>query len=196
MGSPHLRAARLTVLSLVLGALASAVVAAEGFSYLELTPSGLKAQNGVPVEVRRPAGFTAAAPESRSDVFGKHPYLVTLAGFLGAGEAVLVHAERVADASGASDYSALPPGGWPGFRVRSQCAEIDPQDVAAEHDLKWLADHGWNPAGALALRQYFRTTDDHNNEVVVSLIVRVADCRNAAAVDEALARLKAKVEVR
>jgi len=168
-----------------------------GFSFVEAVRGGLRTTHDIRLEIRRPPGFATARPASRSAVFNTRPYQVTLAGFLGRDRAILLHAERVADGSGASDYDALPPSDLPGFRVRTQCAAITAADVAEEHDLGWLAGHGWNPAGpALAIRQYFRTTPDHNQEVVISLVAKLDRCDDEKATAAALGDLRARLRVR
>jgi hypothetical protein len=171
--------------------------AAAGFSFIEASANALRTTHEIRLEIVRPKGFRAAPPSSRSTMFNAHPYEVTLAGFLGRNQAILLHAERVADRSGASNYEALPPGDLPGFRVRTQCAAIAAADVTEEHDLSWLAQHGWNPAGAsLAIRQYFRTTPDHNEEVVISLIAKVKRCGDEAAIAGAMTALRRVLKVR
>lgn len=178
--------------------LASATTgAAVGFPFIEALSNSLRTRHSIRLEIVRPKGFRVAAPSSRSAVFNAHPYEVTLAGFLGRDQAILLHAERVADRSGASNYDTLPPGDLPGFRVRTQCAVIAAADVAEEHDLAWLAQHGWDPAGtSLAIRQYFRTTPDHNEEVVISLIAKVDRCRDGAAIAGAMKTLRRLLKVR
>lgn len=178
--------------------LASATTgAAAGFSFIKASANALRTTHEIRLEIARPKGFRAAPPSSRGAVFNAHPYEVTLAGFLGRDQAILLHAERVADRSGASNYDTLPPGDLAGFRVRTQCAAIAAADVAEEHDLSWLAQHGWDPAGAsLAIRQYFRTTADHNEEVVISLIAKVDRCGDDAAIAGAMKTLRRLLKVR
>ncbi len=171
--------------------------AAAGFSFIEASPNALRTTHNIRLEIVRPKGFRLAKPTSRSTAFKAHPYDVTLAGFLGRDQAILLHAERVTDRSGASNYDTLPPGDLPGFRMRTQCAAIAAADVAEEHDLAWLARHGWNPAGAsLAIRQYFRTTTDHEEEVVISLLAKVERCGEEAVIAGAMTALRRVLKVR
>jgi hypothetical protein len=160
------------------------------FAYLESSQRGIVSRNALPLRVRRPQGFRVTPVSSRTATFGDHPYEVSLAALLSDEGAVMVHAERVADSSGASNYDDLPLAGWPDerFRVRTMCAAIPAEAVAGEHDLAFLARNGWDPVGSLALEQYLATTTDHNQEVVVSLAVRVADCARS---EENAARLRA-----
>ena len=108
----------------------------------------------------------------------------------------MFHAERVTDNSGHSNYDDLPSSSYPGFRVRTQCASIASEDAAEEYDLKWLSEHGWSPVGSIALEQHFRTSEDHNQEVVVSLIARVTDCNDTKEVESKLNRLRKDVRIR
>lgn len=156
----------------------------------------LRSTHRVPVEVRAPATYRILRPTSRHATFDGHPYRVTLAAFAAMEAAVMFHAEQVADDSGHSNYDDLPPSPYAGFRRRSQCASIAPEDVAEEHDLKWLSDRGWNPVGSIALEQHFRSTRDHNQEVVVSLVARVKDCNDKQDVESKLQRLRKDVRIR
>ncbi|MCL6699170.1 hypothetical protein LZ496_10310 [Sphingomonas sp. NSE70-1] len=136
------------------------------------------------------------APTSRHAIFEGHPYEVSLAALAGKNAVVMLHAERVADDSGASNYDNLPSSPWAGFRLRSQCARIAATDVAEEHDLKWLADRGWNPVGDLALEQHLKSTSDHNREVVVTLAMKVKSCSDKRAVDAALAKFRSQIRLK
>ena len=167
-----------------------------GFQYLETTGAAIVALDPLPLRVEA-HGFRATPVVNRAATFGEHPFEVSLAALLQGGEAVLVHAERVADASGASNYDSLPQARWPDsrFRLRTQCVAVDAATAGQEHDLAFLRGQGWNPAGQLALEQYLATTPDHNREVVVSLVTHVSDCARNDEVQAALDRLRAKVSV-
>jgi hypothetical protein len=167
------------------------------FSHAQIRDGAIVTRHDLRLRVETGQGFRVTPVSNRVAQFGGHPYEVSLAALLGPGEAVMVHAERVADSSGASNYDDLPLAGWPDqrFRLRSMCAEIDASTAAQEHDLALLARNGWNPEGALALEQYLATTADHNQEVVVSLVVSVPGCDQAEAVQAALRRLRDKVRV-
>jgi hypothetical protein len=166
--------------------------------HLERSGGWLRTRDAVPLRVRMPTGFRLEGPTHRRAEFDGHPYEVSLGAFLGADEAVMVHGERVADGSGASNYDNLPEAGWPSgaFHLRSYCVDVAAADVAGEHDLAWLRSHRWEPSGTLAMEQYLATTPDHDREVVISLIVRGLRCSDKPAMAQALARLRTKVEVR
>jgi hypothetical protein len=166
------------------------------FAHLRADGDTVTATNGVNYGVQG-RGFTALTPVHRTDTFNGHPYEISLSGFVGEGFAVMVHAERVADGSGASNYDNLPPATWPTseFRVRRMCVELEEGDIAGEHDLEWLRSNGFDPAGTLALEQAFVTTPDHNNELVVSLAIEDIDCANEAAVEAALSRVRARLSL-
>ncbi len=167
------------------------------FAHLRLSSGAIQSTHAMRYEVRA-QGFNVAGPVDRTDLFDGHPYEISLAAFIGEGQAVMVHGERVADASGASNYDNLPEASWPNgaFRVRSMCVVLAPGDIQGEHDLEWLRANGFDPVGSLALEQSFTTTVDHNNELVISLAVKDVDCADPAAVEAALAQLRERVTVR
>jgi hypothetical protein len=182
-------------LASLLASCATPAPAPAPFEHLDVAGSAIRTAPPLAFTV---SGFRAAAPSHRRADFGGHPYEVSLAALLGTREAVMVHAERVADASGASDYDDLPRTGWPtpAFGLRSACVAVDSATVAAEHDLAWLRDRGWDPAGTVAMDQYLATTPDHNREVVISLLVRGIDCADQPAVRAALDSLRNRIAVR
>ena len=167
------------------------------FSHAETSDGAIVTRLDLKMRVEASPGFHTTPVSHRIAQFGTHPYEVSLAALISADEAVMVHAERVADASGASNYDDLPLAGWPNerFRLRSMCAAIDAPTVEEEHDLDFLQRHGWSPVGNLALEQYLVTTPDHNQEVIISLATRVPDCSRADEVQAALRRLRGKVTV-
>jgi len=141
--------------------------------------------------------FHVAGPVHRSDTFDGHPYEISLAGLIGEGGAVMVHAERVADGSGASNYDDLPTAAWPSpdFHRRFMCVTLAEDDITGEHDLEWLRANSFDPLGSIALEQLLTTSADHNEEVVVSLIVKGLDCADEAGVAAALDRFRRRVSV-
>lgn len=183
--------------SLILLVVASLCGATSSSPTALITAKGrtLRSLHDVPVEVRAPAGFRLLKPTSRRANFDGHLYYVTLAAFVAKSEAVTFHAERVADHSGASNYDDLPASPWPGFRVRRQCATIGAADARDEYDLHWLLTRGWSPVGNLALEQHLKTTADHNQEVVVSIIAHVKSCADKSAVEAVLHDLRSRIRV-
>jgi hypothetical protein len=167
------------------------------FAHLDVRGRVIRSRGPLPLSVAAPPHFRRAGPEHRVAEFDGHPFEVSLAAWLGDSGAVMVHAERVRDGSGASNYDSLPAAGWPapGFRLRSYCVTVTAEQVAEEHDLRFLDRAGWSPLGPVALEQYLRTTPDHNREVVVSLVVRRVDCADAARAGAALDALRATVHV-
>jgi hypothetical protein len=171
--------------------------AGPAFAHLEVRGRVIRSRTALPLSVAAPPHFRRAGPEHRVAEFDGHPFEVSLAAWLGESGAVMVHAERVRDGSGASNYDALPTADWPGphFRMRSYCVTVTAEQVAEEHDLRFLDRAGWSPLGPVALEQYLRTTPDHNQEVVVSLVVRGVDCADAARVRAALDALRRSLRV-
>lgn len=187
-----------TLALLALGPIAAnaAGQARPGFQYLDAGGGHISTRHAIPLRVSA-RGFRATAVANRDAVFGGHPYQVSLAALLSPDAAVMVHAERVSDGSGASNYDSLPPAGWPDprFRLRAMCAVIDRATVAAEHDLAFLDRNGWNPEGPLALQQYLAATLDHNQEVVLSLVVHVPSCADQGAAEARFATLRHRLQV-
>jgi hypothetical protein len=165
----------------ILGGLAAAASAQPGPG-LRVRGRRLETTRRLQYTVSVPAGYRLAGPESRRAEFHGHPFDVSLAAFLAEDAFVMIHSERVADKSGASNYEDLPADRLDGFptRSRSMCAELSARDVSGEHDLKFLADHGFAPEPAILLKQHFLTTSDHNEEVVVSLGRRAGGCGEQA----------------
>lgn len=171
--------------------------AAASFQHLVVRDDGIVTRNAIPLRVSAEPSFRATAASHRVAGFDGHPFEVSLAALLGEGEAVMVHAERVTDGSGASNYDNLPRAGWPDarFGLRAMCAAIDHATVESEHDLGFLARNGWNPEGSLALEQYLVSTPAHDQEVVISLVARVPGCADAAQVQALLRHLRDRVRV-
>lgn len=159
--------------------------------------NAIETTHGLPYRIVSPPDFRLAGPVHRTDVFNEHPFEVSLAALIGHDEAVMVHAERVADASGASEYGNLPEAAWPSseFRRRGMCVTLAPDDVEGEHDLEWLRDNGFDPTGALALEQSLLASSDHNEEIVLSLAVKVTDCSDEATVAATLEQLRDRVQI-
>lgn len=110
----------------------------------------------------------------------------------------MVHAEQVADASGASNYDRLPLTNWPvdGFRGEARaCHDIPASIVAEEHDLNWLRQRGFEPSGSIWFEQHFLSGNGYNDEIVVSLLVKGPACDDGDAADRALASLRATLVV-
>ena len=117
--------------------------------------------------------MVATKPNHRTDQFGDNPYEISL---------------------GASNYEAKPPSDWPDQSFRSDgavCIDVPASEIEGEHDLEWLQDNGFEPSGSLAYAQYFATTPDFNDEIVITLLAPVSSCGPHIDPATALARLKA-----
>lgn len=142
--------------------------------------------------------FTGVGPKHRRAVFDDVPFEISLAAFIRDDGAVMVHAERVADGSGASDYTHFPEADWPDGRFRlkpPECLELPPEAIDGEHDLEWLRDNGFLASGTLHLEQYFTSTADFNEELVISLLLKVDSCDDQVANRRALEALRAGLAV-
>ena len=142
--------------------------------------------------------FTRAGPKHRQAVFDEVPFEISLAAFIRDDGAVMIHAERVADGSGASDYTHFPEADWPDGRFRlkpPECLELPLDAIDGEHDLEWLRDNGFPVSGTVHLEQYFASTADFNEELVISFFLKVESCDDRAANTKALETLRAGITV-
>ena len=192
---------RLVLLCLLAGGCATVpdepAAAPSGFRHLEVVGERISTLHAIPLAISSDGSLRATPAEHRRADFDGHPFEVSLAAFVAGDGAVMVHAERLADSSGRSNYDSLPLAGWPDsrFRLRSLCASIDRDTVATEHDLAFLERNGFDPVGNLALDQYLAASPDHNQEVVISIVGRVADCSDEAAKRSALGRVRDRIRV-
>ncbi len=177
---------------------ASSLVKDAGFSFIEAAAGTIRTTNRLRFEIAYP-GARLAGTTHRRDVFNGRPYEISLAALIGEDGAVIIHAERVADASGASNYDSLPASDWPEAAFRkgiAACIAIGPDDIEGEHDLEWLLSNDFDPVGEAILQQYFTTTADHNDEIVLTLMRKVSSCAAAGEPEAALGPLRARVEVK
>ncbi len=147
--------------------------------YLEASGSIIRTTHALGYRIELPGKFKATPVDSRRDTFNGHPFDISLAALLDTDAAVMVHAETVADGSGASNYDDLPPATLAGvpFRKRpASCQDLLPGDIVGEHDLEWLSARGFSPTGPLQVAQYLASSADHNAEVVITLLARVPGC--------------------
>lgn len=194
--------ANILLIGLAVGAAGCAETPPAGappFAHLAVAAGGIETTHRLGFRIEADGPFVLAGPKHRTDVFNGVPYEISLAAFIEPRRAVVVHAERVKDMSGASDYSDRPMADWPleGFVSEGPaCLPLSPADIEGEHDLEWLAANGFEPDGAFGYQQYFTTTPDHNDEVVVTLIAEAATCNAPGAAENALAALRAATRVR
>ena len=147
-------------------------------THLEAIAGGFKTTHGLKYTITSDQ-LVAKGPMHRTARFGDAPYEISPAALLSENGAVMIHAERVANQSGASNYENLARSDWPNdsFRIdRATCIEVPASEVESEHDLKWLRENGFEPSGSVVFVQYYATTDDFNDEIVVTLLSRVESC--------------------
>ncbi len=174
------------------------VAPAVDFNYISVSNGRIRTLHEIGYEVDLTDGFHVTKPKNRVDQFDGTPYKISLAAFIGKNSAVMIHAETVADLSGASDYSDLPQAEWPDRTFRSSghaCLEIPADEVEGEHDLLWLQSHGFEPTGTLLFGQYFATTADNNAEIVISILAHVSSCDDESANLEFIRDIQAKTTV-
>ena len=126
------------------------------FNYISARDGRLRTLHDIKYEVAVTDDFELTESNSRVEAFNGTPYNISLAAFIANDRVLMIHAETVADSSGASDYSNLPQAEWPNDRFRSSghvCIELPADEVDGEHDLEWLRDNGFEPAGTLLFAQ-------------------------------------------
>ena len=168
------------------------------FAFISVSGDRIQTLHDLKYAVSMAEGFRVTEPKNRIDHFGDTPYKISLAAFTNPASALMIHAEEVADSSGASDYSHLPVATWPNEEFRSGgplCIDVPAEEVDGEHDLLFLRQNGFEPSGSMVFAQYFATTADMNSEIVISLLHRVASCDDSPAHADVIAELQAQVLV-
>jgi len=181
---------------ILISALLSPAVHAEN-AHLKTIDGGFRTTHGLSYTLTSDQ-LLAAGPKHRTDQFGDNPYEISLAAFVSEKGAVMIHAELVVNQSGASNYEDKPLSDWPDGAFRSDgatCIEVPATEIEGEHDLEWLRDKGFEPSGALAYAQYFATTRDFNDEIVITLLARVDSCGPGLDLGKTLAPLKESVVI-
>jgi hypothetical protein len=168
------------------------------FEYISVRDGQVHTLHELRYAVSVDGDFKVTKPKSRVARFNDTPFQISLAAFVSDDRALMIHAEKVADSSGASDYSHLPPAKWPDDTFRSSgpdCLQIPAAEIEGEHDLLWLRQGGFEPSGSILYAQYFATTSDMNSEVVISLLQRVASCSTASANPQLIEEFQARASV-
>lgn len=166
------------------------------FNYISVTDNRIQTLHDIQIEVSATEGFRATKPKNRVDEFDGTPYNISLAALIGEDSVLMIHAETVADFSGASDYSNLPQAAWPDSTFRSRgpsCMEVPAEAIKGEHDLEWLQENGFEPIGTIVLEQFFASTEDHNTEIVLSILVHVESCGEESESAAVVADLQARI---
>ncbi len=167
-------------------------------AHLAIEDGRIVSLHGLKYRIDASDGFAVVGPKHRQDAFNGAPFEISLAAFVSDEAALMVHAERVADGSGASNYDNLPVADWPNDAFRSpgaQCVVIARADTEGEHDLEWLMANGFDPVGSLLFAQYFASTDDYNDEVVLSIIAHTSSCDDNRSYDDDIAALQSQFTV-
>lgn len=183
--------------AMLIAALLSTTALAET-THLVTTDGGFKTTHGLTYTITSDE-LVAKGPKHRTDRFGGTPYEISLGALFSDNGAVMIHAERVADQSGASNYENLARSDWPDDSFRHSgaiCIDVTESETEGEHDLEWLRDNGFEPTGSMVFVQYYATTRDFNDEIVVTLLARVASCEPGADPTPKLAPLKESVVIK
>ena len=168
------------------------------FNYISAGDGRIRTLHDIKYEVEVNGGFDVTKSKNRVDQFNGTPYKISLAAFIADDTALMIHAETVADLSGASDYSNLPQAEWPNETFRSSghaCLELPAEEVEGEHDLQWLRNNGFEPTGTILFGQYFATTEDKNAEIVISIMQHVSACDDESANSEIIRKIQATTSV-
>lgn len=168
------------------------------FEYISVSDGKIYTRHALKYVVSMDGEFQATEPTNRVAQFNEVPFRISLAAFISDDSALMIHAEEVADASGASDYSHLALAKWPDETFRSSgpdCLQIPAAEVEGEHDLLWLRQNGFEPSGSIVFAQYFATTADMNSELVISILQRVAACVEETANSKIIGEFQAKASV-
>lgn len=171
---------------------------ASEFDYLRLDGRSLVVTHSLASRFEMPPEFNVYPPTHRTATFNDVPFEISLSAFISQHAAMMVHAEQVADRSGASNYDRFPLSDWPITAYRSPgatCQEVPASVVAEEHDLLWLRERGFEPSGSIWLEQHFLSGNDYNDEIVVSLLVRGLTCEEEPLAADRLAALRAQLTV-
>lgn len=166
-------------------------------THLVTTAGGFKTTHGLSYTITSDQ-MIAKGPKHRTDQFGENPYEISLGALFSDDGVVMVHAERVANQSGASNYQDLVRSKWPDNSFRfsgATCIEVSAAEIEGEHDLEWLRNNGFEPTGPMVFVQYYATTDDFNDEIVITLLARVDACTPDLEPSEKLAPLRESVAI-
>jgi hypothetical protein len=145
---------------------------------LQFENGWLQSSHAIVMRLQQPEGFRPVEPVRHQSEFNGLPFDVSVAAYVAQDRFIMVHAETLTDGSGAIDYGTLPSETLSGitFGVRGQCAELSPEVIESEHDLKFLAEGGLEVLPAGYLRQYLLISPDRNSEYIVSVGQVVDSC--------------------
>jgi hypothetical protein len=193
----QLRNSQMTLRTVILIAILLSPCAYAETAHLVAIDGGFRTTHGLSYTISSDQ-MVATRPKHRADRFGDTPYEISLGALISETGVVMIHAERVANQNGASNYENKPRSDWPDNSFRSDgavCLDLPASEVEGEHDLEWLRNNGFEPSGPLAYAQYFATTRDFNDEIVITLLARVASCGPDIDPAAAHAHLKAGVVI-
>ena len=183
MSAVRLLASLLPIISSGWNVAAAQDEAVPAFEHLRRDGSTLIVQHSLESRFSASPAFSVHGPTHRSASFNEVPFEISLSAFITEQAAIMVHAERVADLSGASNYDRFAPSDWPLAGYRSpgtSCQSVPAAVVAEEHDLLWLRERGFEPSGDIWIDQHFLSGNDHNDEIVVSLLYKGPSCDDEA----------------
>jgi hypothetical protein len=92
------------------------------FEYLSVDGNTIRTVHGLKYQMQADESFKTADARHRTDTFFDVPFEISLSAFIRKDAAIIIHAERVTDGSGASDYSGLGASDWPNTNFRTDGA--------------------------------------------------------------------------
>jgi hypothetical protein len=154
------------------------IIKKEEFNYLQIENDTLKSIHGLKYYLQKPEGFKLIKPINYQAVYNNHPFNVSVAAFINDNNIIAVHAEQVTDSSGFLDYSYLEPFSLNRnhFYMKSQCLEINREEIENAHDLRYFKENEFDFFPAIYLKQFFVNSPDGNSEYVITFGEKVSNC--------------------
>lgn len=172
------------------------------FGYLEVEDHTVISTNATPLRVRGPAELTLIGPYNYIKTTDAGvDFKVSLASFVGPGTVVSIPAERLAEPDGSLDYSKLPRASWPtdAFGIlASTCMSMtheQAEQLPESTGVHWVLKAGFQPEGEFAVHSVIRASEDGDDEISIEIITRVNSCEDAAAVGNAIDRIRRSLTI-
>ena len=162
----------------LLAQLAKAQDRSAEFQYLQFQGQQLQSVHSIKHNLPVPKGFRKTQIFNHKPTYNGHPFNVTTAGLHDADRIIMVHAEIVTDNSGFLDYSYMDSTRLDGltFYSKETCLIITDEILSEAKDLKFFQGQGFNFLPAIYMKQFFKNSEDGNQEYVLSYAERVTDC--------------------
>jgi len=148
------------------------------FSYLKFEDESIRSVHGIEIELKIPHGFKKTSILNHQPKFHEHPFNVSTAAIYTDDIIIMMHAESVTDHSGFLNYSYLDSIQLAGigFTTQERCVVISDELLKEARDLGFFQGEGFDFYPAIYMKQFFKTTQDGNYEVVLTYGERVCNC--------------------